>query len=191
MSNAQSRAGSNLTQFVTIWTMREVTGFTPTTPYEVSVRAQDAAANDSSASSPLAVATAADTTPPTPPTGLASSALTREAVTLTWGASTDDVGVTGYAIYARVGSAVRLQVGTAGAGATTFHVAGLSPGTPYTLSVEATDAAGNHSTPAATTVTTTSTPSSGGGCSHGSAAGWALPALAPGLSMRRRRDART
>ncbi len=169
-----------------------VTGLTPATAYEFSVQAVDAAANASTATSPLAVTTSADTTPPTAPTGLTASGITQDAATLTWTASTDDIGVTGYVVYAQAGAAARAQVGTVGAGVTTFQVTGLSAGTAYTLSVEATDAAGNHSAAATTTATTeAATPSGGGGggCSQGSAPGWVLPALALCLrSLRRRRD---
>ena len=60
-----------------------------------------------------------DTTPPTVPTNLAVSATTDTSVSLTWTASTDDVGVAGYDIY---------RGGTlAGSAATTFCAAGRSP----------------------------------------------------------------
>ena len=40
-----------------------------------------------------------DTTPPTAPTGLAVTGTTQTGVSLTWNAATDNVGVTGYALY--------------------------------------------------------------------------------------------
>src|SRR5262249_32700996 len=40
----------------------------------------------------------ADTTPPAPPTGLATTGVTTSSITLTWTASTDNVGVTGYEV---------------------------------------------------------------------------------------------
>src|SRR6266446_6937220 len=41
----------------------------------------------------------ADTTAPTTPTGLSASAITPTSVILSWGAATDNVGVTGYRVY--------------------------------------------------------------------------------------------
>ena len=40
-----------------------------------------------------------DTTPPSTPTGLATSAIGQTSATLSWAASTDDVGVTGYRLF--------------------------------------------------------------------------------------------
>lgn len=40
-----------------------------------------------------------DTTPPSVPSGLTSSSVTNTSVNLTWNASTDNVGVTGYEVY--------------------------------------------------------------------------------------------
>ena len=42
---------------------------------------------------------APDTTPPTTPTGLSATAISGSQVNLSWTASTDNVGVTGYRIY--------------------------------------------------------------------------------------------
>ena len=55
---------------------------------------------------------------------------------LSWTASTDDVGVTGYRVF-QDGS----QVGTSAT--TSFSFTGLTCGTTYTLGVAAVDAAGN------------------------------------------------
>jgi peptidoglycan hydrolase-like protein with peptidoglycan-binding domain len=48
-----------------------------------------------------------DTTPPTAPTGLSGNAISQTQINLTWSASTDNVGVTGYKIYRN-----NTQVGT-------------------------------------------------------------------------------
>jgi chitodextrinase len=79
---------------------------------------------------------APDTQAPTVPTGLAASSITTSSLTLTWNASTDNVGVTGYKIYAN-GSLLG-TVASAGA-----SVTGLSPGTTYGFTVSACDAANN------------------------------------------------
>ncbi|MFI6421991.1 NPCBM/NEW2 domain-containing protein [Streptomyces sp. NPDC050842] len=77
-----------------------------------------------------------DTTPPTAPTGLTTGNVTSSSVDLTWTASTDDVGVTGYRIY-RGGTLVGTTTGTS------FTATGLSASTPYTFTVKAIDAADN------------------------------------------------
>lgn len=78
----------------------------------------------------------ADTTAPSVPGGLKTDSVTPTSVTLSWTASTDDVGVTGYDVF-RNGVA-------AGSSATpSITVSGLTPGTSYTFTVKAKDAAGN------------------------------------------------
>ena len=92
-----------------------------------------------------------DTQPPTAPANLASPSQTPTTIALTWSASTDNVGVTGYRI--REGTT---QVGTSTA--TSFTVTALAPASTHTYTVVAVDAAGNVSAPSnAVTVTTTST----------------------------------
>jgi chitodextrinase len=95
-----------------------------------------------------------DTTPPTAPSNLAVSGKTDTSVSLSWTASTDNVGVTGYDIY-RGTTLVKTVTGTPPATATT--VTGLSPSTTYTFTVKARDAAGNTS-PASNAVTVTTDP---------------------------------
>lgn len=84
-------------------------------------------------------AATADTTAPTAPTSLAASGTTASATTLSWTASTDNIGVTGYDVYQ--GTSV---IGTTTA--TSYSVSGLTASTTYTFSVKAKDAAGNVST---------------------------------------------
>ncbi|MEV5987904.1 glycoside hydrolase family 48 protein [Streptomyces sp. NPDC052051] len=95
-----------------------------------------------------------DTTPPTVPTNLTVSATTDTTVSLTWTASTDDVGVAGYDIY-RAGTL------TGSAATTTFTDSGLKPSTSYAYTVRAKDAAGNVSA-ASGAVTATTEAGSGG-----------------------------
>jgi hypothetical protein len=77
-----------------------------------------------------------DTTPPSAPTGLAASGTTSSSTTLSWGASTDNVGVTGYDII-RNGATVATVTGTS------TTQSGLAASTAYTFQVKARDAAGN------------------------------------------------
>src|SRR5206468_2676969 len=84
-----------------------------------------------------------DTTPPTTPTGLALTGITQTGISLTWNAATDNVGVTGYALYLN-----GTKVGTTAQ--TTYTFSALSCGTSYTLGVAAYDGGGNLSSTAST-----------------------------------------
>jgi len=86
------------------------------------------------------VATSSDFSPPTAPTNLNASASGSLAVDLSWTASTDALGVTGYTVY-RNGS----PLATVSRGPTTYHDASVTSGTTYTYTVDAVDASGNHS----------------------------------------------
>jgi chitodextrinase len=90
----------------------------------------------------------ADTTAPSTPTGLAVANTTTTSLTLSWAASSDNVGVTGYGHY-KNGSLLTTSTGTS------YAFTGLTCGTTYTLAIDATDAAGNRSSKAQTTAATT------------------------------------
>ena len=107
--------------------------------YSYTVRAVDAAGNLSDASN-TATATVPDTVAPSAPDNLKGSAGTGQ-VTLTWKASSDNVGVTGYRIYRGA-----TQVGTVNGTTLTYTDTGLARGT-YSYTVRAIDAAGNLSDP--------------------------------------------
>lgn len=79
-----------------------------------------------------------DVTAPTVPTGLVSSLVTPSSFTVSWNASTDAVGVTGYEVY----------LGGVSQGTTaslSWAFSGLSENTAYSVQVRAGDAAGNWS----------------------------------------------
>ncbi len=80
--------------------------------------------------------TAPDTTKPSKPAGLTATAGSSSQINLSWTASTDNVGVTGYRIY-RGGT----QVGTSTS--TSYSDSGLAASTAYSYTVAAYDAAGN------------------------------------------------
>ncbi|MBE8520984.1 discoidin domain-containing protein [Amycolatopsis sp. H6(2020)] len=80
-----------------------------------------------------------DTQAPSTPAGLTAGTATATSVPLTWGAATDNVGVTGYDIL-RNGTAVATSA------TTSYTDTGLTPATSYTYAVRARDAAGNTST---------------------------------------------
>ena len=96
--------------------------------------------------------TQTDASPPTAPTGLTASPAGPATIDLAWIASADNVGVSGY-IVRRNGA----QIATPAT--TNYSDTGLSPGTTYSYSVAASDAAGNVST--ATNASAT-TPGAGG-----------------------------
>ncbi len=119
-----------------------VTGLTPETAYSLTVRAVDAATNESGDSNAQAFNTTAspDLTAPTAPANLVAGNITDTSVDLSWDASTDAVGVTDYLVY----NNGALLVAT-GSTATTYTVTGLTPETAYSLTVRAVDAATNES----------------------------------------------
>lgn len=137
-----------------------VTGLTASTAYTFTVKAKDAAGNLSAVSNNTSITTLptpADTTVPTTPTNLTASGTTDITTNLSWTASTDNVGVTGYNVY----NGANLITTVAG---TTYAVTGLSPSTAYTFTVRAKDAATNLSDPSneanITTLATDTTPPS-------------------------------
>ena len=107
--------------------------------YNYAVDAFDAAGNHSAQSAPVSVTTP-DTSPPTVPAGVSATAISPAEIDVGWAASTDNVGVTGYTIY-RNGAVLA----TAGAAVTTWADTTVTASTTYTYTVDAFDAAGNHS----------------------------------------------
>ncbi|NUO97577.1 MAG: cellulase family glycosylhydrolase [Nonomuraea sp.] len=102
--------------------------------------------------------TTTDPTPPSTPGTPSASNVTSSGATLTWTASTDNVGVTGYDVYTSTGTPL-------GATATnSITLTGLSASTPYQVYVKARDAAGNQSSASPTASFTTLSGGGGGGC---------------------------
>lgn len=96
-----------------------------------------------------------ETTPPTTPTSLAASSQTATSFTLSWTASTDNVGVTGYEV-----NRDSTSLGTATG--TSRGLTGLLPNIAYALTVRARDAFGNWSNwsaPLSVTLLDTTAPS--------------------------------
>ncbi|NAY91246.1 hypothetical protein GTQ34_04875 [Muricauda sp. JGD-17] len=116
-----------------------VTGLSPSTSYDFTVFAEDAAGNISAVSNTETVNTDAipDTEAPTAVSDLSASGTTSNSTVLSWSASTDNVGVTNYEVF-QDGVSIA-NTGTA----TSFNVNGLSPSTSYDFTVLAEDAVGN------------------------------------------------
>ena len=96
----------------------------------------------------------ADTQAPTAPSSLTASSVTQTSLTLSWTASTDNVGVKEYRVYKN-----STLLGTVTG--TSANVTGLTAGTSYSFYVKAADAAGNISSASNTVNVTTSSASSG------------------------------
>jgi chitodextrinase len=124
-----------------------VTGLSAGTTYNMEVSAIDAAGNESGRASTNVTTPTPDTQAPSVPTNLVASNVTQNSTDLSWDASTDNVGVTGYRVYVDG----NLEATTAN---TNYTVTGLSAGTTYNMEVSAIDAAGNESGRASTNVTT-------------------------------------
>ncbi|APV51661.1 hypothetical protein BWI17_19360 [Betaproteobacteria bacterium GR16-43] len=117
-----------------------VSMLTAGTFYTFTIAACDAAGNCSAQSSPASATTQSvpttDTQAPSVPTNLTAIPAGSTVITLTWTASTDNVGVANYKVF-RSGTQVATSVGT------NTSVGSLSPNTAYSFTVAACDAAGN------------------------------------------------
>lgn len=91
---------------------------------------------------------AADTQAPTAATGLSVSGTTSSSISLSWNASTDNVGVTSYNVY--MNGSLKTTVNSASA-----TISGLSASTTYSFYVVAKDATGNSSSNSSTVSGTT------------------------------------
>jgi titin len=120
----------------------------PLTAYYHRVRATNGA-GDSTYSNVSNATTPADTTPPTAPSNLTATASSSSQINLSWTASTDNVGVTGYRIQRcqGIGCTTFVQIATPPGTGTGFSDTGLSPSTSYSYEIIAADAAGNLSSP--------------------------------------------
>lgn len=92
-----------------------------------------------------------DTQAPTAPSSLAFSGVTSTSVNLSWNASSDNVGVTGYRIYNGTN-----QIAAVSGSTLNYNVTGLTANTAYSFQVKAVDAAGNLSAASNTVNVTTS-----------------------------------
>ncbi|MDO8604474.1 MAG: Ig-like domain-containing protein [bacterium] len=116
--------------------------------HTLQVKAYDV--NNNEGASPVITVTV-DNTPPTAPTGLTASAPSSSTVNLSWTASIDSVGVSGYKIY-------RNSIQIATTSATTYSDATVTAETTYSYTVRAYDVAGNTSVASNTATVTTPQP---------------------------------
>jgi chitodextrinase len=133
-------------------------GLSGSSQYPYSVAAFDAAGNVSlQSASTTGTTLSSDTIPPAVPSGLQSSNITSNSITISWTPSTDNAGVAGYQVF-RNG----VNIGTAATAS--FLDSGLAASTTYVYTVAAYDFSNNVSQQsqqiAATTASTTSLPPS-------------------------------
>ncbi|MCD5011215.1 fibronectin type III domain-containing protein [Enterococcus durans] len=116
------------------------TGLTEDTEYTYEVRAFDIAGNQSEASNEVFARTSVsvDDEAPTIPLNLKVENVTTDTVSLSWGASTDNIGVAGYRVYRNKQLVQEVQ-------GEQFTDTGLMEDAEYTYEVRAFDAAGNQS----------------------------------------------
>ncbi|MFD9935775.1 fibronectin type III domain-containing protein [Streptomyces massasporeus] len=122
--------------------MVDVTRLRPSTRYVFSVRARDVDGRLGPPSRQVPAKTPAgaadDRSAPTRPSAPAGRAVGSRAVQLSWSPSTDDRGVVSYDIHQG-----DTKIHSVGGGQTAAVLTGLRPGTDYTFTVRARDAAGN------------------------------------------------
>ncbi|NGO15077.1 fibronectin type III domain-containing protein [Streptomyces sp. HC44] len=141
--------------------MVDVTRLKPSTTYAFTVRARDADGNSGPPSARVRAttpaATAADDRAPARPARPQGKAAGSRAVQLSWEKSADDRGVASYDIH-QAGT----KIHSVGGGQTAAVLTGLRPGTRYSFTVRARDAADNVS-PASEAVRITTAPGSDDG----------------------------
>lgn len=151
--------GANCNNFVEIAqpiaTAFSDTGRSAAISYTYRVRAVDAADNFSGYSN-VTTATTPDTTSPTPPSNLTANPVSETQINLSWGASTDNVGVAGYRVERCQGVTCTNFIEIAQPAGTTFNDTGRAASTAYRYRVRAVDAAINFS--GYSTIVTATTP---------------------------------
>ena len=139
--------------------------------HSLTATARDAAGNTAtSAAIAVTVNNVQDTTAPSIPANLAATAASTTQINLTWNASTDSVGVTGYRVFRCQGAGCSATVQVATPTATSYSDTALSPSTAYTYTVSAFDAAGNvsaKSAPASAVTLSLTSPSAGQVAAYG------------------------
>jgi fibronectin type 3 domain-containing protein len=153
-------------------TTSTVTSLTNGQSYDFEIIAQNTFGTSTPSNIAFSTPGNTDTIPPTAPSALISTAIYVNQVNLSWASSTDNIGVTGYAIL-RNGT----QIMTVSSSSLGYNDNTVSGGTAYTYTVQAFDAAGNFSSSSNSVFVTTLGLSGGGG--GGAAAETIIQLLCP------------
>jgi YD repeat-containing protein len=159
--NVERCSGAGCTAFTGIVTSTANSfgdsGLTLGTSYSYRVQATDQAGNLSSYSNTATASTPAppDTTPPTAPGTPSATASSSTQISLTWAASTDNVGVTGYQVERCTGASCTTFAQIAAPTTNSYTDTGLTAVRSYSYRVSASDAAGNLSSFSGTASATT------------------------------------
>jgi chitodextrinase len=139
--------GAGCTSFAQIATSTGTTyndtGLGANTSYSYRVRATDAAGNLSPYSNVASATTSADTQPPTAPSNLTATATSSSQVNLSWTASTDNVGVTGYLVERCQGTACTSFAQIVAVTSTDYNDTSVVRHNAYSYRVRVMDVAGN------------------------------------------------
>jgi fibronectin type 3 domain-containing protein len=122
------------------------TGLAAGTAYAYTVSAFDFVGNESAQSAPpVSATTYTVSAPPSAPTNLSVTPLTETQMSLSWTASTDDVGVLGYRIERSLNGSNFTEISVTTGTGTTYSDSGLQAGTRYYYRARAYDASNNFS----------------------------------------------
>ncbi len=147
VTSYEYQLGSNSWVNIGLSTTANLTSLTGSTTYTLNVLARDLAGNPSPVRT--ATFTTTDTTAPTQPGAVWFTSVAATTATANWGASTDNIGVTGYEYRIRSTDAwTPIPVSTS------VSLTGLSGSTSYAFEVRARDLIGNFSTPRGATLAT-------------------------------------
>jgi uncharacterized delta-60 repeat protein len=130
----------------------------PGSTHTISVRAYDSSQNRGPISSVTATTANADSTPPSAVPNFTTTAITPTAISVKWDAATDNVAVAWYELRLNGGSSIFVSPSTRN-----YTFSNLQPSTSYTMTIDATDAAGNRGPTSTISVATAQDTSTGGG----------------------------
>ena len=140
LERCQGSGCSNFAQIATpTGTSYKDTGLSPSTSYSYRVRASDGTNLSSYSNIAGATTPTPDTQPPTQPGTLTANAVSGSEIDLAWGASSDNVGVSGYQLERCQGSGCSNFAQIATPTGTSYKDTGLSPSTSYSYRVRASD----------------------------------------------------
>ncbi|MGG1638207.1 fibronectin type III domain-containing protein [Paenibacillus sp. NRS-1760] len=124
-----------------------ITGLSPQTQYNLSVRAKDASGNVSTSVSLIITTNASNIILPNPVSNMSAGTPTESSITLSWTPSTSPDVIKQEAAYSIDGTNFTIASADITVGVTSFMFTNLAANTVHTLRIVAIDSAGNRSTP--------------------------------------------